>query len=719
MTNKTATKILVFTIIYSLIISGSSATSLSIKNELNLKEENDIFKSSSGNTIYVDDDGGQDYTDIQDAVDNATDGDTVFVYNGLYHGFTINKRLNVIGENRENTIIIVGEKTVEIRCDWSSLSGFTINDSQSVGLSCYVRAGANNITISDCYIYTGGYGGLYGIMVGGPYSVDGNYKKENILVKDCEIEGFAYKGIEVYLAYNSRIENCKVHKCGKGIDLWAFDGPHNNYVYNCEIFDNEKGIFLDYINDYVSNCYIHDNENGIEMYTAKYCQVTGCIIENNSVLGCYLRPYSSNIGRISTKFNLILGNKFINNKMGILLDYYVVDNQIHHNNFVNNAIYNAFDETNINKWDDGKYGNYWDDYSGSDDDGDGIGDSPYIIRGKCKDNYPFINQISMENIKPDKPTILGDATGIQSVAYTFSAKSIDPNFDFVFYEFDWGDGTSSGRVGPFAYNITGTASHIWRNNGIYSVKVRAEDIKGLKSDWSEKIKITISGNNRPEKPIINGPSEGLVGYNTNFLAVATDRDGDDIRYCFDFDNSRREWTRYYQSGETATLSYIWDWEYLEIPIEKTYNVKVKAQDSEGAESEWSDPLAITIKNNPPTIPIIRGSGEGKWGKAYWIYLSSTDPDNHQIAFDIEWGNGDETWTGGYNSGENIDVSHDYDPGEYTIKVRAYDQYGAVSSDWATHKVVIKISRAIDRSFINNFLQKLILYFNHWNEHIFS
>ncbi|MFE3846275.1 hypothetical protein ACFL1L_05415, partial [Thermoplasmatota archaeon] len=39
-------------------------------------------KISLNNIIYVDDDGDADYTRIQDAIDNASDGYTIFVYNG-------------------------------------------------------------------------------------------------------------------------------------------------------------------------------------------------------------------------------------------------------------------------------------------------------------------------------------------------------------------------------------------------------------------------------------------------------------------------------------------------------------------------------------------------------------------------------------------------------------------------------------------------------------
>ena len=62
---------------------------------------------------------------------------------------------------------------------------------------------------------------------------------------------------------------------------------------------------------------------------------------------------------------------------------------IFHNNFMENN-QNAYDEgTNI--WDDGERGNYWDDYTGEDSNGDGIGDTPYPIPGgDNQDNYPMM-----------------------------------------------------------------------------------------------------------------------------------------------------------------------------------------------------------------------------------------------------------------------------------------------------------------------------------------
>ena len=59
-----------------------------------------------GNTLYVDDSGGADYTKIQDAIDNATSGDTVFVYSGVYYEhIKIREKIDLIGEENINTII--------------------------------------------------------------------------------------------------------------------------------------------------------------------------------------------------------------------------------------------------------------------------------------------------------------------------------------------------------------------------------------------------------------------------------------------------------------------------------------------------------------------------------------------------------------------------------------------------------------------------------------
>lgn len=61
---------------------------------------------SRGNTRYVGGSGPGNYTKIQDAVNASSDGDTVFVYTGLYNeNVYVNKSINLLGENKETTII--------------------------------------------------------------------------------------------------------------------------------------------------------------------------------------------------------------------------------------------------------------------------------------------------------------------------------------------------------------------------------------------------------------------------------------------------------------------------------------------------------------------------------------------------------------------------------------------------------------------------------------
>ena len=78
------------------------------------------------------------------------------------------------------------------------------------------------------------------------------------------------------------------------------------------------------------------------------------------------------------------------------------ENSIYTNDFINNGRQVDVLTIGVNTWDDGypSGGNYLSDYSGTDSDGDGIGDTPYIIDENNQDNYPLMESV----IIPEFPT---------------------------------------------------------------------------------------------------------------------------------------------------------------------------------------------------------------------------------------------------------------------------------------------------------------------------
>jgi len=91
------------------------------------KEELD---TRSDKIFIVNASSGRDYTHIQWAIDNATDGDTVYVEKGIYkENLKIDKRISLFGESRDRTTIKGEGRIVNISANGVNVSGFLITGS--------------------------------------------------------------------------------------------------------------------------------------------------------------------------------------------------------------------------------------------------------------------------------------------------------------------------------------------------------------------------------------------------------------------------------------------------------------------------------------------------------------------------------------------------------------------------------------------------------------
>jgi parallel beta-helix repeat protein len=161
----------------------------------------------------------------------------------------------------------------------------------------------------------------------------------------------------------------------------VFTDSNNNIISGNNITDNFVGIdFTASENNIVSGNYIANNDDGIHLENM-HNSIIGNTITNNSDKGIFLYGAGS---------NNIIGNNITNNVYGILVSI-CWNNPTYNNNFANNAVHIYTDESS-GIWDNGIEGNYWDNYTGVDNNGDGIGDTPYIIDENNQDNFPLMNQ---------------------------------------------------------------------------------------------------------------------------------------------------------------------------------------------------------------------------------------------------------------------------------------------------------------------------------------
>jgi len=335
-----------------------------------LKEKSSPI-SFDGNTLYVGGSGPNNYTTIQSGIDNASDGDTIYVYYGIYYERVfLRKTLTIIGISSEfGKPVVDANKTgavFSIGADGCVIDGFVAKNagvSSSSAKACFMVDSYHNIIKNNiCLGYT--YTGIF-------LSPESDYSTiYNNTVSDC-IYG-------IYGPYNPtggsdylNITNNHIFDCGKGIELLAIDYVH---VYNNEVHNNREGILLENGgHNQVSENTVYENDNwGICIFWMNYpCDVINNYVYNNNDDGILISTMSAhtlvsenyiigNVGRgvyiRSSPNSEIYRNHIENNRIGVHV-YDSEDTRVWYNNIFNNDREASFSGHPC-AWSS----NYWDDH---------------------------------------------------------------------------------------------------------------------------------------------------------------------------------------------------------------------------------------------------------------------------------------------------------------------------------------------------------------------
>jgi hypothetical protein len=187
--------------------------------------------------------------------------------------------------------------------------------------------------------------------------------------------------------------------------------------------------------------------------------------------------------------------------------------------------------------------------------------------------------------------------------------------------------------------------------------------------------------NNPSSFIVSHPTEILVGY-SSFTVHVENSTGSNIEnaYVCLWKEDEVYLTNYTDNSGNVAFN----------PSSSTIGnmmVTVTKQDYIPFEGN-----VIVTYNQPPGAPIINGPNSGKPGNIYSYNFVTEDPNEDNVYYEINWGEGSvEPWNGPHDSNIVISRDHSWDEkGEFTIMARAKDVHGEIG-EWSTFEVTMPYS----------------------------
>jgi parallel beta-helix repeat protein len=309
---------------------------------------------SSSTTILVDDDFVDDppnhkWDTIQEGVNDAISGDTVYVYAGTYNeNVLVDVRIDLIGEDMDTTEIDAGGSgdVIHVGADRVNITGFKVTGSGSADRGAGIKLnGVQNCSITGNNATDNYWGGIYldnshGNIITDNIAMDNSHSgiyldnsHENIIIgnlgSDTVYDGNVYSSI--YLDYsNENIITGNNASNNFYYGIWLEYSNRNiitgnnasNNVYGILLFDSDENSIID------NN--VSDNSNGIFLLECEGNSITDNIATINFDYGIWLSDSDGN----SIADNDASDNK----KYGINIGY-SNDNTITSNTVTNNELH--------------------------------------------------------------------------------------------------------------------------------------------------------------------------------------------------------------------------------------------------------------------------------------------------------------------------------------------------------------------------------------------
>ncbi|WP_456486000.1 nitrous oxide reductase family maturation protein NosD [Hydrogenimonas sp.] len=334
---------------------------------------------------------------LQDTIDQAAPGSKLELPSGEYHGNIIIKKPLIIQGPDDRSAKIVGDgngTVVTIRSSYVTLKNLTIKHSgaehERVDAAVSIKK-AEHVTVDNCHIDDCLFGidmeqvnrsqitrnwirskpfslGLRGDAVRVWYSNDNNLS-ENYVTKS--------RDFVVWYSHGNTI----AHNFGEysRYSLHFMYAGKNDVLFNT-YEHNSVGIFFMYSQDSIAIGNVIKSSLGTTGLGIGLKDASNFTLKDNTMIYCARGLYIDRSPFQPDQNNTIENNRILYNAEGIHFHSLSISNNIVGNIFKGN-IEHVVDDDKVtlhsikNHWD----GNYWDDYEGFDKNGDGIGDTPYLL----------------------------------------------------------------------------------------------------------------------------------------------------------------------------------------------------------------------------------------------------------------------------------------------------------------------------------------------------